>query len=559
MLRNIENKTAINLRQCVLVVAVTLLMVFTVCFAAGNIGFNNEEAAVLHNGWVYIKSDGSRQEITLPTNLHTPAGETTVIETVLPDYLPIESTICLRSSMQFIRAYLDGDLIYEFGSGNHLLTETAYAGSAWALFRLPNDSANKTLRIELTSSYESFSGKISTVYLSSKASILFDIFDTYSTGFFVFMALIIIGIILLILFLSTAVPGLRNPSLLYLALFSIMVGLWIFGESKTTQFFIGNEYLVANLSFYALLIMPLPFTLYLDNAYKRHTPAYLSFFFWLFTANLIVCTALELTGTASFFQTVISVHLMSLVLLIVTIAALLIETIKYHNRDACVQLIGLCILGLSGALELIAMWSNSYNLISKFFRIGILLYVTYMGVATFRRLLALAEESREAEYFERLAFTDVVTEGNNRMAFERDAEKAFVPDGEDGNWLLLFDLDHLKIINDTIGHQTGDEAIRQAYRCLNQAFSKCGTCYRIGGDEFACIVPSSSEEAVDECLKNLNELVRQRQEKVSYEFGISYGKGIFDPKTEDFRTFFLNVDKNLYINKKKRHQPPIFV
>ena len=186
--------------------------------------------------------------------------------------------------------------------------------------------------------------------------------------------------------------------------------------------------------------------------------------------------------------------------------------------------------------------------------------MAYMGVAALQRLLTLARESRDAEHFQRLAFTDVVPAGNNRMAFERDAETVFVPGGTPGNWLVLFDLDHLKIINDTIGHQTGDEAIRQAYQCLTEAFTKTGICYRIGGDEFACIVRSPSEEAVDICLKKLDELVRQKQKKISYDFGIPYGKGIFDPKAEDFHTFFVSVDKRLYFNKEKKYQiPPIFV
>lgn len=559
ILSRTDKKTRIDLCQYVLLAVTALLAFLIACFAAGNIGFNSEEAAVLNNGWTYMKSDGSRREITLPAKLDTPAGEATVIETVLPDYIQPQCTICLRAAMQSVRAYLDGVLIYEFGTGNRLLVQED-AGSAWAFFRLPDNSEGKTLRIELTSPYHGFSGKISSIYFSSKASILFNIFGTYSTGFFVFVALAMVGVILLIMFLSTAVPGLRNPSLLYLALSSILVGLWILGESKTMQFFIGNEYLVTKLSYYALLAMPLPFTLYLDNAYKRHTPAYPTFFFWLFTANFIVCVVLEVTGAAYFFKTLISVHLLLLALIIVMITALLFETIKYHNRDACIQLIGLCILGLSGALELIAMWSSSYNLVSKFLRVGILLYVAYMGIATFRRLLRLAQENRDAEYFQHLAFTDVVTAGNNRMAFERDAEKAFVPDGKHGNWLVLFDLDHLKAINDSIGHQTGDEAIRLAYRCLTEAFAETGTCYRIGGDEFACIIWSAPEKTVDECLKKLDGLVRRNREKVAYEFGISYGKGVFDPKAEDFHTFFASVDKSLYSNKEKKHQAPsIFV
>ena len=85
-------------------------------------------------------------------------------------------------------------------------------------------------------------------------------------------------------------------------------------------------------------------------------------------------------------------------------------------------------------------------------------------------------------------------------------------------------------------------------------------CYRIGGDEFACIVLSTTEAKVDERLQKLNDLVLHIQSTVPFDFGISFGKGMFDPALGDFRTFFAEVDRNLYSNKEKKHQtPPLFL
>ena len=94
---------------------VLLLGAILLCFPARNIGFNNEKATFLNDGWTYVKGDGTRTPIELPADLDTPAGEAAVIEYVLPETLPPQSTICLRASMQSVRAYLDDELIYEFG------------------------------------------------------------------------------------------------------------------------------------------------------------------------------------------------------------------------------------------------------------------------------------------------------------------------------------------------------------------------------------------------------------------------------------------------------------
>ena len=54
--------------------------------------------------------------------------------------------------------------------------------------------------------------------------------------------------------------------------------------------------------------------------------------------------------------------------------------------------------------------------------------------------------------------------------------------------IVMLDVNQLKKINDTLGHKVGDELICGASDCIRQVFSKYGTCYRIGGDEFAVIL-----------------------------------------------------------------------
>ena len=54
--------------------------------------------------------------------------------------------------------------------------------------------------------------------------------------------------------------------------------------------------------------------------------------------------------------------------------------------------------------------------------------------------------------------------------------------------IVMLDVNQLKKINDTLGHKAGDELICGASACIRQVFSKYGTCYRIGGDEFAVIL-----------------------------------------------------------------------
>ena len=77
--------------------------------------------------------------------------------------------------------------------------------------------------------------------------------------------------------------------------------------------------------------------------------------------------------------------------------------------------------------------------------------------------------------------------------------------------LVLFDLDGLKAINDTRGHAAGDAALKTLARVLDRSARTADTVCRIGGDEFAVILPETGEdgarvfaERVADCLKTLH-------------------------------------------------------
>lgn len=105
------------------------------------------------------------------------------------------------------------------------------------------------------------------------------------------------------------------------------------------------------------------------------------------------------------------------------------------------------------------------------------------------------------------SFVDQSTQLLNRRAFEeKKAELAMTPLKEDFVY-ITGDLNGLKQVNDTLGHQAGDELIKGAADCMKECFGKYGDVYRIGGDEFAAmlvITETQREEAMAE-LSRLSE------------------------------------------------------
>jgi diguanylate cyclase (GGDEF)-like protein len=105
---------------------------------------------------------------------------------------------------------------------------------------------------------------------------------------------------------------------------------------------------------------------------------------------------------------------------------------------------------------------------------------------TGRRLL---ESQRQLRF---LADTDTLTEVPNRRHFYELATKALALSAAGKASLVMFDIDHFKQINDRFGHAEGDEALREVARCTREVLRSRDVAGRIGGDEFAMLLPETT-------------------------------------------------------------------
>ena len=112
---------------------------------------------------------------------------------------------------------------------------------------------------------------------------------------------------------------------------------------------------------------------------------------------------------------------------------------------------------------------------------------------------------------EQLAKKDPLTNLLNRQTYYHDTEKRL------GNFhaLVFIDMNGLKAINDTAGHEAGDEALLTLSRCIASKTPLTDRIYRIGGDEFILLSRESDEEVVKIRLKRILEAVEEKNLSVS--------------------------------------------
>nr|WP_247741432.1 GGDEF domain-containing protein [Luteibacter sp. SG786] len=94
----------------------------------------------------------------------------------------------------------------------------------------------------------------------------------------------------------------------------------------------------------------------------------------------------------------------------------------------------------------------------------------------------------------KLARRDGLTGICNREHFVDQAQRvlAYGARSDRGACLILFDLDHFKTVNDTYGHAVGDEVLKRAVDVCRRALHACDVFGRLGGEEFAVLLPDCS-------------------------------------------------------------------
>jgi len=109
------------------------------------------------------------------------------------------------------------------------------------------------------------------------------------------------------------------------------------------------------------------------------------------------------------------------------------------------------------------------------------------------RARTLLELKQYLDSCQEAAFTDHLTGLANRRRFERQFEREAARTERYGRpfCLLLVDIDNFKDVNDTYGHDAGDEALRRVANVIQSGTRGIDTGARIGGDEFAVILPET--------------------------------------------------------------------
>lgn len=501
------------------------------------------------DGW----TDEKGNELDIPYNYHTQAGQDFVMEKLIDKDMRDDTCILFRTDHTFVKAYLNGEQIYKFGEKEEIPFGKT-PGSGWQLIPLNGARAGDVLTIVTNCPYEKYSGLAREILTGTKAELCGYIMWSGIEMLIIIFIPLLIGVFTILIppffFKDSPVSNFVNIGLAF-----INIAIWSFTEARTWQLFFTNQYIMQTVNFitFSMIVPSILLSMrvmgFIKNMklYKRA----------MLTDCIIpaVVLILQLLNVADFFDTLILIHGMILVNAFMFAFSYMKNVKKDKGMSRILSILLYPTIALCAVLDLLDfyVWDRFGN--GFFTRLELFILMMASGLVAIRRAWIIHRENVEKEAYEKMAYTDTLTGFRNRRGFNKDIEAI---EKENRQVTIVYmDMNGLKRINDEKGHYMGDKALQIIGEHIGRFQNKETTCYRLGGDEF-CVLSFDREPKEAETLcEDINKELERFINEFDYVIGISYGIIKYMGKENmNIQRCISEADRRMYIYKEEvyKHQ-----
>ncbi|MBN2540714.1 MAG: sensor domain-containing diguanylate cyclase [Bacilli bacterium] len=190
-------------------------------------------------------------------------------------------------------------------------------------------------------------------------------------------------------------------------------------------------------------------------------------------------------------------------------------------------------------------------------------YSVRTSTVTFNQKMIICyirDVTKDKKYIEELkilSFTDQLTKLHNRQYMEEQLFELRKSENYPIS-IISADLDGLKEVNDSLGHQAGDELLRRFAAILKESHDKDEEIFRIGGDEFIIIATNTDEKAAETLVHHINHRITSHNSLPSslLKISVSIGFSTSLESSSNLSTMLALADKEMYRvkNLKKNNQ-----
>lgn len=429
-------------------------------------------------------------------------------------------------------------------------------GTYFVMIPLYREDSGKEIRIVIENPYQNDSScNIKNMYLGQGDAIIRAKVFEMLPGFCTSILIILIGGILALLSVILRKYSRSNSSLLSLGLFAVIIGIWSATETKLLHLLLGYTAIIHLVTSLTLMLLAVPIFLFFRQRKEATDKVSAILVSVLTVIGFLISVIMHFAGIRDLHENITIAHTVIITGCLFTLYYAFQAFRKSHFKDFAFW--GLLIIAVFSIVDIVLYYKQITADNSTFVRFGVLGYVTLLAAQLLESYVRTYSENVKADMLLQMAYSDVLTGFYNRNSFISDIKEIDRGlDGHKGRAVLVFDLNCLKYINDTMGHTMGDNALKEAAGYIKQCFGGIGKCYRIGGDEYTVVSDKAiSEQELDSLYQGFREQVLSRNNTLHkdrpYPLYIAFGYDVIGESAESAMDTFNSADARMYENKQK--------
>lgn len=530
-----------------------LILVFIMCFIGlfvylkGDMYkysiLSEDESATLKT-WT-VEKDNSK--VILPHGFED-TGEPIVLTKKIENVSDFDDSQYLMVMSRYFdyTVYLDDEDIFEFVTPQNGFSKAT--GTQLRIIRIGKNLNGKTLKLEIKPLLKNhIKYSVLPMMIGNRSDIVWHILKSEQTEVIVDVLIIIFGFVLLLMSIIMRCSEYEDDEgskIFYLGMISVICGIYLACQFKVSHIIAPNSYLPYYFEFSSLMLIPIAVSLFIRTSVNGIIKRLYNIMALIFGLNIIIQTIMNFVFKIDYKIMLVVTHILISMFGILIVSTLIV---LFKKKNIQYMLMSMIFPIIGSAIDMIMMYQYNSDKSIHFFSIGLYIFVLMQVVQTIRQYMAKSRTHLKAEVYEHLAFTDGLTELNNRLAFENDINECIE---KNKPACISIDLNNLKRANDTMGHSAGDILIRGIASVLREAVGNDGKVYRIGGDEFVVLIRDINDEGIHKILNRIEKCRVKYNEENNVHLDFAKGVSLYAEGDMTFENLVARADAEMYKDKR---------
>ena len=521
----------------------------------------------LDKHWNIIYHDTFHQNVSLGDFVFdkVKTGDRIVMQRALPDDWEMkEGMLRLGIRHTAVKMYIGDSLVYEYGFDRAEKNKTV--GSGYLFIDFPDHYKGKKMKLELCASENEAFTQIDNLRIYEWKNAYRALLTENRIPMFLGSFLVILGIVAGVITIFALYNSIKFLKLFCVTMFSICMGLWTLCYYKVILIFSIPLYSVSLIEYISLYLAPLPVTIYMhEDVQKLKNKVIKLFYKILVTIQLITVVTTMILHTLDivhFAATLKYMHTIIFCSLIYFFIVLVLNLKSSHQTETRLFLVGMLVVIICVTYDLIGYsikryLGNTLLSLKGVSSIGIMVFIFILIAIFYMDMTKKVMQETERNFLLKSAYTDEMTQLHNRRYCTEYMQN--IQNKQDCSYTVIcFDLNNLKVMNDTYGHARGDILIKSAAEVIAETFKEYGIVARMGGDEFIAILETADINKIKELEIKLQKNIDKKNKEIEdLNMSIAYGYAYGNSLQNNIEKLYQEADDHMYEHKMKMKQSGI--